>query len=143
MRKKANLEIKKKRQSQLSLIIEMLKEAGEKGITNIAFKEITASLGARMSDLHAKGYVISSTHIGNGIYRYVLVKEPVQSMLKPKRAIEVLLSKIEENGGTVTSTQLVELLKKNDLLISRHNGALNKIHYRSEKMSNSYDVDRA
>lgn len=106
-------------------IIEVLREAGIKGCTNIELSDrVTKSLGARLSGLYERGYYIECTKIGKGVYNYVLISEPIKPLSKPLRAEKLLLKQIEEQyNGSVNITELLDLLRKHDLIISRKAGA--------------------
>lgn len=118
-------DIKERAIAQRTRIIEMLKEAGENGLTNIELYDyVTKSLGARLSELYERGYKIECTKVKNGIYKYVLVSEPPENYKKPIRAEDLLLQTIEGNySGKIDITELKKLLRDNDLIISRKAGA--------------------
>lgn len=111
--------------AQRSRIIETLREVGIEGCTNIElYEHVTKSLGARLSELYERGYYIECTKIKDGIYNYVLISEPIKPFAKPMSAEKMLLKQIDEDyEGNIDAEQLLELLRNNDLIISRKAGA--------------------
>ncbi len=120
---KEQLEIKERAAGQRDKILEILRNRGLKGVTNVYFYEkVTKSLGARMSELNERGYGITTRHLGNGMYKYILVSEPLVPSKKFTRAEDMLMEAIEERGS-VTADELKNLLKNYGFIISRKSGS--------------------
>lgn len=120
--------------AQRNKIIEVLREAGIKGVTNIyLYSHVSKSLGARLSELYERGYNIECTNMKHGIFKYMLISEPVKQRPKPMRAEELLIQEITDHyDGSISTKDLIEILKTNDLIISRKAGA----HKRKRIMEN-------
>lgn len=121
-------DIRKRAKAQGEKIIDALRKAGVNGLTNIYFYDnITKSLGARLTDLYERGYNIQCTKVKDGVYNYVLISEPIKQKPKAERAEDLLLNQIEtEFNGKIDSEQLKNLLRENDLIISRKAGAFKR-----------------
>jgi hypothetical protein len=102
----------------------MLRNAGENGLTNTQLKDFCIRWDARVRELYQKGYVIEVVSLGNGVYQYVLKSEPEVVPPKPQKAIHMLMEEIQQRfDGSVTSSELMELLKDKGLNIVRKHGA--------------------
>ena len=77
--------------SQIEKIINLLKESGEEGATNIALCAISFKYDARLSELRRKGYEIETLYDGKGIFRYVLKKIPADNKFYMNATDEILL----------------------------------------------------
>jgi hypothetical protein len=121
-------DIRLRAKAQRSKIIEALREAGVKGLTNVyLYDNITKSLGARLTELYERGYYIQCTKVKDGVYNYVLIAEPIKPQPKPKRAEDLLIEQIETKyNGTIDVQHLINLLRENDLIISRKAGAFKR-----------------
>ncbi|MEX3623702.1 hypothetical protein [Viridibacillus arvi] len=110
---------------QRNKIIEALRAAGTNGCTNIfLYNNITKSLGARLSELYERGYYIECKKLKDSVYNYVLIWEPIKPQPKPMRAEDILIDKIQRNfSGEIDIENLLNLLRDNDLIISRKAGA--------------------
>jgi hypothetical protein len=105
--------------SQKEKMINLLKEAGENGVTNIELSKISLRYNARISELIMSGYIIENTQVKKGVYKYVLkgFKSDVKSYLHA--ADEILM--IVENGykDRISSAELKNLLEEKDFTITR------------------------
>src|SRR5690554_5867955 len=93
---------KKRTKSQLETIIEALRNAGDRGCTNVELKDLTGRMNNSLSFLYMEGYKIRAEHLGKGVYRYVLLEEPETK--KPRynetgfvTAFDILAEEIENN----------------------------------------------
>ena len=120
--------VPKRAKAQRSRIIEELRKAGVNGLTNIyLYDNVTKSLGARLTELYERGYNIQCTQIQEGIYKYVLISEPIKPKPKAKRAEDLLIHQIEtEYNGKIDAVNLIHLLRENDFIISRKAGAFKR-----------------
>jgi hypothetical protein len=100
----------------------MLKEAGEQGTTNVEMARVGLGYGARLTELYQMGYEIDSYPLVNGVYNYILRKEPGE--LKPimKAAEEVLWEIERKYGGSIETDELKDLLESKDFRIVRSHG---------------------
>ena len=85
-------EVKKKEQ-----IVNALKIAGRNGVTNAEMSNIALRYGGYLGELYKDGYKISKEHLGNGLYKYVLLSEPDEAPVREK-AIDVLAKEFEKLG---------------------------------------------
>lgn len=109
--------------SQKQKILKALRDAGESGITNADLSNISLRWGARMSELYAEGYIVDIESLGKGIYKYALQHEPTNIVIKPQKAVDVLLQEVVKIGDSVTSKQLQELLDKHNFNVTRKAGS--------------------
>lgn len=117
-------EAKPRLPNQREKILNMLREAGEKGILNTEFNQIYVRWDARIRELYQEGYIIKAELLGNGIYNYTLISEPEVKHDKPKKAMDLLEEEIENQyGGEVNVEQLKLLMSKEGLNIVRRHGA--------------------
>ncbi|MGG3890220.1 hypothetical protein [Metabacillus fastidiosus] len=120
-------EAKKRIPSQRDKIIKLLKESGEQGATNKELQNICIRWDARVRELYQLGYVIEVNPIGNGVYNYKLVSEPETTVEKPKKAIEILIHKINKKyDGEINSDDLNNLLESEGLQVVRKYGSHKK-----------------
>lgn len=121
-------DIRKRAKAQRKRIIEALRKAGVEGLTNVyLYDNITKSLGARLTDLYERGYNIQCTKVKDGVYKYVLISEPIKLKPKAKRAEDLLINQIETQfNGKIDTQHLIDLLRENDLIISRKAGAFKR-----------------
>lgn len=114
-------EAKERIPSQRERILKALRDSGKDGVTNVSLSKIALRWTARMAELYEKGYKISCDSLGSGIYKYVLIEEPV-SIAKPEKALDILLNQIDKIGDTISKEQLIELLNENRLTVARKVG---------------------
>src|SRR5579872_2610348 len=62
--------------SQADEILQMLREAGESGCTNLELWAVAHTAHSRIADLPTRGHRIVCTRIRAGVYRYVLIDAP-------------------------------------------------------------------
>jgi hypothetical protein len=98
---------KRRAKVQNDIILKMFSERKEDGITNTELKRISNNYTARMSELAKKGYVIDCESLGNGVYKYVLVKEP-SSETTYERAIDLFWSVFEEKYDGIADREVLE-----------------------------------
>ncbi|WP_121616736.1 hypothetical protein [Virgibacillus halodenitrificans] len=122
------IDIRKRAKAQRGKIIEGLRKAGVEGLTNVyLYDNITKSLGARLTELYERGYNIQCTKVEDGVYRYVLISEPIKLKPKSKRAEELLINQIDTDfNGKIDTKDLIDLLRENDFIISRKAGAFKR-----------------
>lgn len=121
-------EAKERIPTQREKIINLLKAAGEEGVTSSDLNQICFRYGARLSELYERGYLIEATNFENGMYRYVLRKTPSKETLF-ESAEEVLLQQITQQGGQFVAKLLKTLLRENGFkIIRKHNWFKEKIY---------------
>jgi len=65
--------------AQRDLVLRMLRDAGRRGVTNVAFYEAhVPRFGGRLLELRQAGYSIRTERLWSGNFRYVLTGEPRQ-----------------------------------------------------------------
>lgn len=84
--------------SQTEKIINLLKEAGADGVTNVELAAITFKYDARISELRMKGYIIETVYVGKSVYKYVLKKIPSNYDNFTSATDQVLLAVYDEFG---------------------------------------------
>ncbi|PAD70565.1 hypothetical protein CHH83_01820 [Bacillus sp. 7586-K] len=110
--------------TQREKILNLLRNAADKGITNQQFQNVCIRWDARVRELYQQGYVIENESLGNGVYKYILVSEPETIADKPKKAIELLISKINNTyNGKIDTESLSSLLEAEGLQVVRKHGA--------------------
>lgn len=103
-------------------ILQKLIEAGNKGVTNLEFQKMCVRWNSRLSELYSQGYQTKVIQEGKGIYKYILTKQP-DKILKPKKAIEILLESIQQKyDNMISSNDLQDLLNTHNFIISRKGG---------------------
>lgn len=102
--------------SQREKIIKALKDAGAEGVTNTELVRICLRYGARLQELYKMGYLITHEAIKdengeNGVYKYVLLKEPSTIEYHNNAAEEIFfeIRNFYEDG--ITSGELKMLLE--------------------------------
>jgi hypothetical protein len=120
---KSYAEAKYRIPSQKEKMINLLREAGENGVTNKEFQNICIRWTARISELYKDGYEIDMQQVNGGIYKYVLKKEP--GMKKSyDRAVDELIGEIDEKyNGSITGEDLEQLLKSKKFNVVRQSGS--------------------
>lgn len=97
----------------------MLRDAGEEGVTNKELNEICLRYGARLNELYSMGYKIDKELISNGVYRYVLRKEPSEITIHAN-AGEIIYYKIKQDfNNSITGEELQQALDEQDFYIIR------------------------
>jgi hypothetical protein len=125
--KKDNNEIK--RQSNVrARMVRKLREAGRLGLTNDELSKIAVRYGGTLGELYKRGYVIEKEHLGEGLYNYVLISEPETEKLDHKKAVDILIESVAEQGS-VTAENLSWMIEELGLNVRRKantykNGAL-------------------
>ena len=107
--------------SQTEKIINLLKEAGADGVTNIQLAEITFKYDARISELRMKGYIIETVYIGKSVYKYVLKKIPSNPDNFRSATDQVLLDLYDQFGERV-SKYLANYFEHNHFHVTRKSG---------------------
>lgn len=109
--------------TQREKILNLLREAGSKGVTNSYMSKIALNYKARIQELYEKGYVIEVESLKRGLFRYTLLEEPESVQEKPPRAIDVLKQNIHvKYGGAITSEQLESILDNMNFQVVRRSG---------------------
>lgn len=127
------LEAKERIPNQREKILNLLRNAGEKGVTNKQFQDVFIRWDARVRELYQMGYKIENEPLGNGIYNYKLISEPERVAKKPKKAIELLIDKINNTyDGKVEAETLRDLLAEEGLQVVRKYGSHKKSESRKE-----------
>lgn len=118
-------DVKERAKHQRAKIVKALRKAGLKGLTNVELiQNITPSLGARMSELYERGYSVDVRKIRDGVYRYVLLAEPIKPYSKPKRATDIILEEIlNRYDDQISSQALKSLLDRKGFIVCRRSGS--------------------
>lgn len=107
--------------NQIEKMINLLKESGEKGVTNNQLSKICLGYGTRISELYQKGYEIEVTSKGRGVYKYVLKKSPTSELKFYENAKEEIIRTIKQDfNDRISGNELRLLLNKKDFNIRRN-----------------------
>lgn len=107
--------------SQTEKIINLLKEAGPNGVTNVELAAITFKYDARISELRMKGYIIETVYVGKSVYKYVLKKIPSNHDNFRSATDQVLLDVYDQFGEKV-SKYLSNYFDQNHFHVTRKSG---------------------
>jgi hypothetical protein len=118
-------ETRARTKSQRQVILNLLRQRGNRGAINSELSNIALCYGKRLSELRERGYKIATENLGNGVVKYVLVSEPEREITDRPKAFDLLLEKINELGS-VTAKELETLIDKLDLQIRYKAGTFNK-----------------
>lgn len=66
-----------KKPTQAERILDLLERAGDKGVSNRTLNAVCFRYSARLKELRDQGYQISTAHIKESLFRFVLHEEPV------------------------------------------------------------------
>jgi len=114
-------EIQKKIASQREQILNALRIAGKYGMFNIDLQELGMHWHTRIRELYRMGYKIECEFIGSGLYKYILIKEPIKAFpLKSEKGIDILVDIINTKyKGKVSIKDLQEIFKSEKLQCNR------------------------
>lgn len=114
-------EAKERIPTQMEKIINLLKAAGEEGVTNTELSTISLQYSSRISELYMAGYITETIPIKDGLYKYVLKK--VVPPFDIKSATDEILTAIQKDyGNRITSEELKALLDEKYFNIHRRSG---------------------
>lgn len=102
-------------ESKTQQIVDALRSAGSHGLTNAKLSEISLRYGGCLGTLYKRGYSIKKAHLGNGLYRYILISEPEEITIR-ETALVKLMEQVEERGF-VNKSMLASLLDKNGIQV--------------------------
>jgi hypothetical protein len=115
-----NQATKERTLSQHEKILQLLRNAGSKGVTNVELQKIASRFNARIQEMYVEGYKIETEQFDSGITRYTLISEPKVKNRKPKAATDLLASEIESKyRGKISKDELLNLLEDMDLTVRR------------------------
>lgn len=122
-----NVETKIRTSSQRTQILNCLRTAGSKGVTNVQLSDIGFRYNARLQELYTEGYRVQVDELGNGITRYILLSEPEKKNAKPEDALDILIRDIDRDSmGIITTGELRYILEDKGFTIRRKIGSFNK-----------------
>lgn len=117
----------KRAPTQREIILDVLREAGDKGVLNIELVEICIGYRSRIAELYQMGYKVDVENVEKGACIYTLISEPEVPVTIVPKAVDVLAQKInEEYFGAITTDNLVELLGELNLNVVRKAGSHKK-----------------
>ncbi|EOO11338.1 hypothetical protein [Bacillus cereus] len=97
--------------SQSERILDALRVAGTKGLTNVQLSDIALRYGGYLGRLYEKGYEVNTISEGSNVYRYILVSEPETERESRKPARDLLLEEVKNRfGDNVSAESLASLL---------------------------------
>jgi hypothetical protein len=108
--------------TQAERIINLLKEAGADGVSNIELSKISLKYDARICELRMQGYEIETTHEKKGVYKYFLIKTPSNDFLYLNATDEILMMIATDFDGSIEENELKNLLIFKHFHITRKSG---------------------
>jgi len=102
--------------SKREQILNVLRSAGNKGVTNAELSVTALRYGGYLGDLYKLGYKIDTESLGDGLFKYTLISEP-ESLVKREKAIDTLLSEIENRGGMISQSDLLNILDSKGIAV--------------------------
>lgn len=116
-----------RRVSQKIRILEVLREAGLRGMTNAELKDVAIRFSSLTNSLQLDGYDIRLTNEGGGIVRYTLHNsEPIRDKVVPKDANEKVKDFFVANGEQVSYDMFKEFIEDNGLHVKHRPGGIKK-----------------
>jgi hypothetical protein len=116
-------ETKVRTESQRLKILNLLRSAGNNGVTNVDLAEIAKRYNARIQEMYVEGYEIKVDELVGGLTKYTLEKEPEMKKSKPDKALNVLIDGIKNKyNGILSVEQLIEELDNNNFTVRRNIG---------------------
>lgn len=103
-------EAKKRIPRQKDIILSMLRDAGEKGVTNTLLKTVAIRFGASLGELYQEGYKIDTIHVDGGVVKYILREEPKEDFKRKKHAKDIFIETINSKFGNGMAEVLVEIM---------------------------------
>ena len=117
-------ETKRRAPTQRERLLEILREAGDKGVLNTDLVEVCIGYRSRIAELYQMGYKIDVEYLEQGVCIYTLRKEPVVPITEIPTAISMVSKTIdEEYSGAITSETLVAILKELNFNVVRRSGS--------------------
>ncbi|MGM7720645.1 hypothetical protein [Metabacillus sp. Hm71] len=117
------IEAKKRMPTQREQILNKLRDAGDKGVTNTELLEIAIRYTARLHELYQQGYIIETVSINDGVYNYILKGEP-EGETSVSAAVDILAERLNhEYSLGLDPGQLKELLVDSGLRVCRKSGS--------------------
>lgn len=124
MDKEIYTEAKKRMPSQREKLLEVLREAGHKGVLNTDLVDICIGYRSRIAEMYQMGYKVDVEHIERGVCIYTLLEEPVNPVKDIPTATSVVISEIENKfSGAITADTLIAILKEMNFNIVRKSGS--------------------
>jgi hypothetical protein len=114
-------ETKTRVKNQKELMLNLLRNAGDKGVLNSALSQVALQYSKRLSELYYMGYKIKNEELGGGVVRYTLISEPSTIIKSRPRASDVLVDRIKELGS-VNAEQFLGLLEELRIGIKYNSG---------------------
>ncbi|ASA22673.1 hypothetical protein [Paenibacillus donghaensis] len=116
-------ETKVRTESQRLKILNLLRSAGNSGVTNVDLVKVALRYSARIQEMYVAGYEINVEELAGGLTKYILVSEPETKKSKPDKALNVLIDEIKNKyNGIVSVEQLIEELDNNNFTVRRNIG---------------------
>lgn len=89
---------KARRNSHRAKILNMLRNAGKKGVLNTEMSQVALRYGGTLGELYSRGYEIEKTNVGNGVYKYTLISEPKTEIVEHAKAKDILIDMVNSLG---------------------------------------------
>lgn len=117
---------KRRMPSQKVRILDLLKERGKEGATNLELNRISLRYTDRIFQLKNAGYIFQIDMLDHGVTKYVLLEEP-KGKKEYLKGIWVVADIIDNDfDGSITSFELENLLDNLGMNIVRRPNVLNK-----------------
>jgi hypothetical protein len=119
-----NSETRERTLSHKQQIINLLKDAGSKGVTNSDLSKIGYRYNARIQEMYVEGYEIKVEELAGGLTKYILISEPESKKSKPNKALDILVEDIKSKyNNSITCDDLLEYLKEQNFTVRRNVGS--------------------
>lgn len=117
----------KRAPTQRELVLNTLREAGDKGVLNTDLVKLCIRYTGRLAELYQMGYKVDVEYIEKGVCIYTLVSEPAKPITEVPKAISVLAKEIDEQfHGAITTENLIQLLQDKNFNVVRRGGSHKK-----------------
>lgn len=105
-------ELKKRKPTQKQRMLQMLRDAGDKGVKNIDFTRISIRYGGMLGEFYKEGYKIDTIPLDGGVVKYILCEEPTAEFKKKKDAKDAFFDSIKEKFGLELANELDSIMEK-------------------------------
>jgi hypothetical protein len=99
---------RKRLATQRQKIIQMFRDAGEDGVTNVDMSEISLRYGGHINEMYRQGYKMKKLNLGGGVFRYWLISIPSQINI-PENAHDIFMDEVESRLGADISAEISEI----------------------------------
>lgn len=114
-------ETRKRLATQRQKIIQMLRDAGDEGVTNTEMAVVSLRYGGHINEMGRQGYKYKKMNLGGGVFRYWLLSVPSQINI-PENAHDIFMDQVEKRCGEEMSAEVSEIFEELYFHAVRKNG---------------------